>query len=443
MLNPFQRRRLYNSPTKLKLYNILDRYQRSEAIADIQAFFSDENWLGEFNSKSRSVVNIGIGNYGLVFSCQVRGQTLAIKSSLCGDALNTKETAEEAYADHGEMLLDKVEPTVASFLSRRALHLCPNFCAVYAYTYGKVRIVSKNSCFAHSPRARVTMFAELGETTMRAKLKQFYAGNQLAPALSLVVQTLCALATLSAFGIAHNDLLGKNIVVAPCSGSLAYEFPKSVGRGRVALRSHGYLALLVDWGLTSQVDWLETHDGEDEILDCDPRVGTWPLSSQSLHHYYYEHTKDKLRSIVPSGMILESCEEDVCFVHPLRYTSLGHYERDVASFMTEILYQLEKTEHNSTTRALRRYCKDTLSELERRRPKSSDEFMAFVKHVTAREFFVFCSCEDLFEKDSVPPENTYRIPSSRQAEEMREELRAQLGKPALFDEILVSDCLLE
>ena len=431
--------------------DLLDKSKRLASVLHMQLFLSMPSWFEDFKSQATGFITLGSGTYGRVYqaSMLLESRDLSIKQVSCAHYADECVSAEEAFKDKRGVLLDKLEATVACFITRRVLQYCPNFCAYYGYQWGKVSVLRAENRLAHTKNGKLLLFGELGTTTLESELVDMLEKNKTGAAFSVLIQCLVATATMSRYGLSHNDLLTKNILISPVHGSVEYRFPSDLsgtGRGqRVKLQTHGVLAQLCDFGLCSQKEWLETYDGEQALLDCDPRIDHWDLSSGSLSEYYYGHTEFKTYAMPPTGMKLASCEEEVSFYHPLRYKYLKDNERDAASLQSEFLYRLtEYGIQNRTSRALRRYCVDSLLELERRRPASSDEFMEYVARVVSEEFVSkYVEVKLVFSEEStVAPERCYKLPTKKTAEEPRKELRTQLGRQPLFDEMLSSDRLI-
>jgi len=434
----------------------LDRTHRQRQFERVAATLESEDWFENFNAEATGFEVLGIGAYGKVYRCRLlkSGSVVAVKDAICGSSHHEPLAAEQAFADQGHVLVDKLEATIASFFSRRTLAQCPNLSICYGYQWGKARVNGDARRLVRSQTASLLMLSEAADDTLAARIGGYYRDDNIGAVFSSLIQCLMAMCVMSRYGVSHNDLLSKNVLVSDCAGDVAYTLPPDLTlSGRVlpeaacvAIRTNGVHVQLTDFGLASQREWLESHDGTQPLLDCDPRVAHWDLSSPSLHHYYYEHTPDKLRSTIPAGMKLESCEAEVSFVHPLRYTHLKDNERDVASLLSEQLYYLaERGLQNRTTRAARRYCTAVLGTLERHRPASSDEFIVFVSRVVCPRFVGnFAPVEDIFVRhDEVAESHCYQLPSKRAARPGRIELRNQLGRLPLFDEPMSADCALK
>ena len=433
--------------------DLLNKTARLASITQMQVFLCGMTWFEEFNAECRNIFTLGSGTYGRVYEACLWQSSKSISVKECKMAHYEEEllTAEEALEDKRGNLLDKLEPTVACFLTRHVLAQCPNFCAYYGYQVGKTSVLRAEKRLTRTERGKILLFGEAAGGSLEDHIPCMIGADQTGKAFSAVLQCLVATATLSRYGLSHNDLLSKNVLVSPCTGDLAYTFPGDLGGpGRAStlrLRTHGVFVQLCDFGLASQKEWLETYDGEEPVLTCDPRSAHWDLAGESLSDYYYGHTPLKVHTIMPAGMQLESCTKEVSFCHPLRYKYLKDNERDVASLLSEVLYHLAELHiQNATVRALRRYCRDALLELEKRRPATSDEFVEFIAHVVSVDFvsrYVDKSIVFVPEERKVPLQNRYALPTKRRAASARAELRDQLARQPLFDEMLTSDTVLQ
>lgn len=433
--------------------NLLNKTERLASITQMQVFLCGLTWFEEFNAECANIFALGSGTYGRVYEAQLWSSRTSLSIKECKMAHYEEEllTAEEALEDKRGNLLDKLEPTVACFLTRHVLAQCPNFCAYYGYQVGKTSVLRAGKCLTRTERGKILLLGEAAGGSLEEHIPFMVGNDQIGKAFSAVLQCLVAAAAMSRYGLSHNDLLSKNVLVSPCTGDLVYTFPGDLsGPGRASvlrLRTHDVFVQLCDFGLASQKEWRETYDGEEAVFTCDPRIDHWDLSSGSLSEYYYGHTPLKVHSIMPAGMQLESCTKEVSFCHPLRYKYLKDNERDVASLLSEILYHLAELRiQNSTVRALRRYCRDALLELEKRRPASSDEFVEFVACIVSVDFVArYVDKDVVFVADGrkVPLQNRYALPTKRRAASARAELRDQLSRQPLFDEMLTSDTIVQ
>lgn len=436
-------------------FNAANKHDRTKQVQDAQKFFGTENWLEVYNDKARDRSLLGKGTYGSVYKVVLDRAAipLAIKQSQAAFDEPKIPMAQESFEDDSMVLLNKLEPTIGSFVTRKVLRYSPNFCDVYGYHWGNLKFnpATKEAKLIRSSAAYVITASQLGDKTLGEEFDDLVRCNDGPAIFPLIIQCLLACATASRFGISHNDFLTKNILTKSCSATIAYRFPADlIGAQKIPIESsevrfqtHGRLALVCDWGMSSQEEWLESHDGEQALLDCDPRVAHWELSSATLHEYYYDHTKDGVRSCVPEGMRICRAEIDTSFVHPLRFKHIRAHERDVVSLFNELLWRLTDKPVNRASRNVRSYCTAVLKELEKQRPVTSDQFIEFVAGVVSRRFLQrYTDASDFLATACAKEGFSYCIPTKKQAKKDREELREQLGLKALYNRMLPSNRVL-
>lgn len=412
--------------------------------------FVNRDWIDMYNNNATNQKMVGSGTHGRVYVANLAhfGRKIAVKQTVCGLAYDNEPrlSAAELYKDHQLTRLEKAEATIASFLTREGLKYCPNFCAVYGYIWGEVRISESRGQIINTEAAHMLMFTEAVKEDMHTVMRRLVKEGNAPAVFSLLIQVLMALATMSRYGISHNDLVSRNILVSDCKGTICYEYPRDLtipetieeNRSSFMLKTHGSLAMIADFGLASQTEWLEPHDGDKPLLDCDPRIANWDLSSGTLNAYYYAHTPNKLRAIIPAGMVLESCEQEVSFRHPLRYTRLKPHERDVASLFTEVVTVTRDAPVTKATRSISRFALGVLKTLEQSRPSHSDEFITYISEVTNPKYVAnFIQPKEIFEFDSkLPQQRFYELPTKVEAQAPRRSLRAQLGYVPAFNTIV-------
>lgn len=398
-----------------------NRSQRAARSAFIGSLFAGDNWHDTVNKQIFTADIAGRGAYGDVVKLSIPsvGGAISVKKVECP---KPNRSASAALVEETR-LLDSIEPIIACWLSANALDSSPSFCCYYAAHRGDVTLTGRH-LEVNTDHPAMLLF---GEFARLGCLDQIFidmlADNDFGGVFSCIVQVLMAVATMTCYGVSHNDLFLHNVVVDKCgSEPIAYVFPS--GKRRV-VNTHGRLMALCDFGLAASDDWLDEKD------DCDPRVRPeTETGCVDMTTYYYElEPASIIEGRPPNG--IPSGPEQV-LPHTLSYKGLGAHERDITSFLAGALIATESVRiPTRASIAVRRYTKDMLSALDKEAPNTDAEIVSFIESITSRATIgMYCNSSRVFggEDDAVSAERTYALPTETERAAKRTMLRAELAK---------------
>lgn len=370
----------------------------------------------------------------------------------------SNDTTAEYVKDTSERLQLALESRIMDALSRHILGIgdpsrarCPNFLAQVAFEQNNTAVkrseATAQGIFCTVRRCKAVHMTMLGEVCDEGSLLDVAVApstkrdaNVLHPLrsrrgfFSAVAQVLLGIATHGRCGISHNDLNLSNIFVhsLPFDSVITYELPSDASElrqefpgGKIHLRAAGRLHCIADYGLASVEEW----------ADEDPRIsGYWDSQGSLFDFYYGDGTDVTKRTLLPVDMLMVHEERTNDWQHPLVFTAVKNYERDVASFVSHMVVALRAEEDLTiSVRANKRYALAILRQLEVQRPRQRHEILRFVHSVLRPSFVARHYTKDflpeLYEQNEyrMRDQHCYKLPTLAEGAAIQKELCANLS----------------
>jgi hypothetical protein len=384
---------------------------RERFVAQCVAFLSENDLVSLTGQNTSSFALLGKGRCATVTSCWLAHARLHLAIKFVSHAAWHFTFAE----NQSVQIREKVEPTVACFVTRHLLRHCPHFCAAFAYRLGRASFHHNRLRFGRSYSPSMILLSEPATGTLLDFLKCHVASPDTSVLLSLTIQVFLAIGALSSVGISHNDVFARNVLLFRCPADSVIEFHFDSRREPLRLRTYGQLAALCDFGLSSHEDW-----------QCDPRLA----EAKSLAAFY--NAPDKVISERPRQLFIAASGK---VLHPLQYEALYTNERDFASFCSETILRWEECRLFK----LAAYLHSVLVSLDKFRPRRGDAFVEFVRFVTAPLFVAaFCDSNQLpFVSDATTTiAASYSFPTAEESSVLRQKLCADLSRSATLDQLV-------
>jgi serine/threonine protein kinase len=341
--------------------NYRDRKTRIQHAA---AYFKSIN-AESLNSFCESVRIIGNGSTATVACYQIKeiGFDFALKFVNCSKF--QRGLSFPMFETNVRMqIIEKIEATILHFITDRLLVHSPHFCALFAYCLGSTSF--RHSTFRTHPSKdpSLIMISELATNTLSGYVFSLLSKDDFSGFISMILQVFMAIGALGSVGIEHNDLFTRNILLFDYDKVIRYHFG---GSDWVQIKTCGQLVAFCDFGLASHSAWIN-----------DPRVN----NASTLSDYYYN--SDNVVRQKPRSLFILNRNRQV--ISPLSFAALSGFQRDFASFCTEIITLLNREKGTVATEAICRYLRTVLATLIDTDTSTCELAVDFVKRVTDYTF---------------------------------------------------------
>lgn len=364
----------------------------------------------------QTVGTLGSGTYGKVEDhlCRRTLDSVAVKRlqihADCKDLADDIDTSMLALTE-GKLLL---------FLSKHMGRHSPHFIDGYAFELHRVT--------RKGPRAEFTMVMQAGQKTLHKVLPDWNNEENCNKVLGVLIQTLWGIAAMRKLGITHNDLGTTNVLIDYCADDASIKHDSGF-----ALRTHGVVAKICDFGMATQQDYWHDETASAELSEdtmrsdsgrCDPRA-----KHGSIYGYLFENEDRENANCKP--MSIDGIPENYniidsgkALLHPVYYKQLTDDNRDFVYFCNLVCtYLLEEGVEPAS-----RYIKAILK-------RANESILVVVKQVTVPTFICkYASISDLF--DNMESNTTsYTLPTHDEANAMRGLLNAELRAAPILNQI--------